>query len=107
MLDPSDENLSDVLPIETDSRHRPSLLDVIREKYKFEKHSVLYRVILIGEVSSQLENKQEVGTHFQRFFKNFQSESESVTGLLLVLGNHYVHIVEVRTFDNFCRERGK
>ena len=42
--------------------------------------------------------------HYDKFFKNYANyvQVESVTGLLLIYPQHFVHIVEVRIYHKLC-----
>ncbi|KXS19410.1 hypothetical protein M427DRAFT_450104 [Gonapodya prolifera JEL478] len=74
---------------------RVSLLDIIRERLaKQGKTSLLYRVLLCGELTKDLQNKADLGTHYQNAFKLHQTESDLVTGILLIYGSSFLHYFE-------------
>lgn len=75
-----------------DEETRTSLLDIVKDGLQRQgKTSMLYRVVLVGEST---EPKNDVGAHYQKFFKNFQQESELITGLLILHPTTWIHILE-------------
>ncbi|KAI9179536.1 hypothetical protein H9P43_004864 [Blastocladiella emersonii ATCC 22665] len=56
--------------------------------------TILYRVLVIAELLPSVVNLQDVTGYYQHFFKNLQSETTTVTGVLLVHPTVAVHLVE-------------
>ncbi|XP_033734483.1 testis-expressed protein 47-like isoform X4 [Pecten maximus] len=81
--------------------HRTSLLEVIEDKNRaLNKKNLIHRFVYIAKLKQGVEDRAEIGNHYERFFKNLQNvhqSSEVVTGLLLVYLKHVVHIVETST----------
>ncbi|XP_060063478.1 testis-expressed protein 47-like [Ylistrum balloti] len=62
--------------------------------------NLIHRFVYIAKLKQGIEDRTEIGNHYERFFKNLQNvhqSSEVVTGLLLVYMKHIVHIVETST----------
>ncbi|XP_069124645.1 testis-expressed protein 47-like isoform X2 [Argopecten irradians] len=62
--------------------------------------NLIHRFVYIAKLKQSVDDRTEVGNHYERFFKNLQNvhqSSEVVTGLLLVYLKHVVHIVETST----------
>ncbi|KAJ3103050.1 hypothetical protein HDU97_010406 [Phlyctochytrium planicorne] len=87
---------------------RVSMLDVVRDTLQRQgKTSMLYRAILCGELKNPTE-RTELGGHYQKFFKLYQSDADLITGMLLALPGTWVHVLECsqRVMLAFLRELG-
>ncbi|KAJ3088066.1 hypothetical protein HK102_009640, partial [Quaeritorhiza haematococci] len=74
---------------------RPSLLDVVRDQLQRQgKTSMLYRLVLCGEVNKEIATTFDLANHYQRFFKQHQTETDLITGMLLLHGSTWVHVLE-------------
>ncbi|XP_072044299.1 LOW QUALITY PROTEIN: testis-expressed protein 47-like [Amphiura filiformis] len=76
---------------------RLNLLEVIEERNRaLNKKALLHRLVYIAKLSNELNDKRDLGAHYERQFKNWQNhyQGEGATGMLLVYPNHYVHLVE-------------
>ncbi|XP_053386548.1 testis-expressed protein 47-like isoform X3 [Mercenaria mercenaria] len=78
--------------------HRTSLLEVIEDKNRAaSKKNLVHRIVYIGKLKENVEDRMEVGMHHDRLIKNLQNNyqhAEPITGLLLVYLKHLVHVVE-------------
>ncbi|KAL2917664.1 hypothetical protein HK105_202951 [Polyrhizophydium stewartii] len=73
---------------------RVNYLDIVRENMEQQnKTAMTYRVIVAGELAKDLD-RVELSAYYQRFFKRQQSESELITGILLIFRGSFVHVVE-------------
>ncbi|XP_021348718.1 uncharacterized protein C7orf62-like isoform X2 [Mizuhopecten yessoensis] len=62
--------------------------------------NLIHRFVYVAKLKTSTEDRAEIGSHYERFFKNLQNvqqSSEVITGLLLVYLKHIVHIVETST----------
>ncbi|ORY43039.1 hypothetical protein BCR33DRAFT_717770 [Rhizoclosmatium globosum] len=97
---------SSVAPVAGGEDKRTSLLDVTRDNLvKQGKTFILYRVIVCGKLDDS-SKKTEISSHYQRFFKVFQNDSELITGMLLMFQDTYVHVLEAseKVVTAFLRE---
>ncbi|KAI8617238.1 hypothetical protein BC830DRAFT_125281 [Chytriomyces sp. MP71] len=79
---------------QTNEDKRTSLLDVTRESLARQgKTFQLYRVIVCGKIENP-DRKPEIAAHYQKFFKLYQTETELITGMLFLLQDTYLHILE-------------
>ncbi|XP_038067153.1 testis-expressed protein 47-like isoform X2 [Patiria miniata] len=77
--------------------NRLTLLEVIEERNRaLNRKALLHRLVYIARLSDQLDDKRDLGAHYEKKFKQWQShfQGEGATGMLLVYPNHYVHLVE-------------
>ncbi|OAJ41053.1 hypothetical protein BDEG_24707 [Batrachochytrium dendrobatidis JEL423] len=73
---------------------RPNYLDVLKEKLeKANKTSMIYTVIITGELAKKLD-RVEFSSYYQKFFKRQQSENELITGVLLIYRESFAHVLE-------------
>ncbi|KAJ3034661.1 hypothetical protein HDV00_004800 [Rhizophlyctis rosea] len=73
---------------------RTSLLDVVRANLQRQgKTTMLYRVIVSGQLPRDAD-RAELGAYYQKFFKQYQTETDLITGMLLVFPGCFVHILE-------------
>ncbi|KAI9353304.1 hypothetical protein DFJ73DRAFT_324866 [Zopfochytrium polystomum] len=73
---------------------RTSLFDVIRENLtRIGKTSILYRVVVCGRLANPKE-RSEFGTYYQKFFKQYQNDTDLITGILLIFPNVWIHVLE-------------
>ncbi|KAI9017749.1 hypothetical protein BC832DRAFT_545593 [Gaertneriomyces semiglobifer] len=73
---------------------RGSLLDVVRDNLQRQgKTTMLYRVILIGGLRTNVD-RSDFGAYYQRFFRQYQAETDLITGMLLVFPNAWIHVLE-------------
>ncbi|XP_053386544.1 testis-expressed protein 47-like isoform X2 [Mercenaria mercenaria] len=59
--------------------------------------NLVHRIVYIGKLKENVEDRMEVGMHHDRLIKNLQNNyqhAEPITGLLLVYLKHLVHVVE-------------
>jgi hypothetical protein len=61
------------------AEEKTSLLDTLYNEEN-GKSSLLYRIVLSGEVLVG----GDVGAHYQKFFKNFQQDNELITGIYIL-----------------------
>lgn len=83
--------------------HRTSLLEVIEDKNRtLNKKNLIHRMVYIGKLNNDIEDRTEIGNYYERLLKNLQNNfvTEPVTGLLLVYLKHLVHVVEASS-DTF------
>ncbi|XP_077980300.1 testis-expressed protein 47-like isoform X2 [Glandiceps talaboti] len=76
---------------------RLNLLEVIEDRNRaLNKKALLHRLVYIAKLGTELNDKRDLGTYYDRQFKQWQNQfqGEGVTGMLLVYPNHYVHLVE-------------
>ncbi|XP_071797872.1 testis-expressed protein 47-like isoform X2 [Asterias amurensis] len=76
---------------------RLNLLEVIEERNRaLNRKALLHRLVYIAKLSGKLDDKRDLGAHYEKKFKQWQShfQGEGATGMLLVYPNHYVHLVE-------------
>ncbi|KAI8917726.1 hypothetical protein DFJ77DRAFT_317323 [Powellomyces hirtus] len=99
---------ADGAPLPAGDEKRTSMLDIVRDSLaRSGKTTMLYRVVVCGKLSStsstttttaaaatSTTDRAEIGTHYQRFFKQYQAETELITGLLVVMENVWVHVLE-------------
>ncbi|XP_033108435.1 testis-expressed protein 47-like [Anneissia japonica] len=84
----------------TDSMYesaRLNLLEVIEERNRaLNKKSLLHRLVYVAQLSENLNDKNDLGAHYEKQLKNWQNhhQGESATGLLLAYPNYFVHLVE-------------
>ncbi|XP_022102397.1 testis-expressed protein 47-like [Acanthaster planci] len=77
--------------------NRLTLLEVIEERNRaLNRKALLHRLVYIARLSERLDDKRDLGAHYEKKFKQWQShfQGEGATGMLLVYPNHYVHLVE-------------
>lgn len=78
--------------------HRTSLLEVIEDKNRaLSKKNLVHRLVYIGKLRNEVEDRNEVGNHYERLLKNLMNNfqhSEPMTGLLLVYMKHLIHVIE-------------
>ncbi|KAJ3290925.1 hypothetical protein HK104_006445 [Borealophlyctis nickersoniae] len=73
---------------------RTSLLDVVRDNLQRQgKNTMLYRVVVCGELVKDAD-RADFGAYYQKFFKQYQTETDLITGMLLVLPGCFVHVLE-------------
>ncbi|XP_064629253.1 testis-expressed protein 47-like [Lineus longissimus] len=80
--------------------HRTSLLDVQEDKLRaMNKKALLHRVVIVSKQKADIEEKEEIGTYYDKLFKNLnnQLQSEGVSGLLLVYPECCLHVIETCT----------
>lgn len=80
--------------------HRTSLLEVIEDKNRaMNKKYLVHRFVYIAKLRDNVGDRDGVGDYYERLLKNIQNntQTEPVTGLLLVYMKHLVHIVETST----------
>ncbi|XP_061081391.1 testis-expressed protein 47 isoform X2 [Conger conger] len=60
------------------------------------KKILLHRLIFIGQISPELEDKTDLGAHYERLSQHLQLryQADAFTGLLLLYPSHVVHILE-------------
>ncbi|KAI9352100.1 hypothetical protein BDR26DRAFT_850349 [Obelidium mucronatum] len=91
--------------LQTDEK-RKSLLDVTRDNLVRQgKTSILYRLVVCGKIADP-NRKTEIASHYEKFFKQFQNDSEMITGILLILQDTYIHVIEAseKVMTAFLRE---
>eukprot|EP00745_Piridium_sociabile_P027320 TRINITY_DN44059_c0_g3_i2.p1 TRINITY_DN44059_c0_g3~~TRINITY_DN44059_c0_g3_i2.p1 ORF type:complete len:250 (-),score=65.00 TRINITY_DN44059_c0_g3_i2:347-1096(-) len=77
--------------------HRTSLLEVIEDRNRtLNKKNLIHRVFIISKIGDGVNNRTEVGNHFDSLFKQFKSDmqTEPITGLMLIYMKHVVHVME-------------
>ncbi|KAI9106243.1 hypothetical protein DFS34DRAFT_602774 [Phlyctochytrium arcticum] len=78
------------------SERRTSLLDVVRDGLQRQgKTSVLYRLVVCGMTKGA--DRQEILAQYQKFFKQYQTDTDLITGLLILYPDTYVHLLECST----------
>ncbi|KAJ3196110.1 hypothetical protein HK101_010041 [Irineochytrium annulatum] len=86
---------------------RSSLLDVVRDNLNRQGKSMMYRVVVTGELRNVAE-RAEYGAHNQKFFKQYQGDADLITGMLMVLQDTFIHALEAsqKVSLAFLRELG-
>ncbi|KAJ3372748.1 hypothetical protein HDU91_002329 [Kappamyces sp. JEL0680] len=73
---------------------RTSYLDVEKEKLKREnKTGFTYLAVVVGQFAKDAE-RVEYSSHYQRFFKRHQTETDKITGILLLYRTSFLHVLE-------------
>lgn len=76
---------------------RLSLFDLILERTRAQnKKQLVHRLVYVSKIRQDLNDRKEIGAHYERFFKELQTQvhGEAVTGLLLIYPVHIIHVVE-------------
>ncbi|KAJ3166233.1 hypothetical protein HDU88_003456 [Geranomyces variabilis] len=74
---------------------RTSMLDIVRDGLgRSGKVTMLYRVVVCGKHAATGANRNELAVHYQKFFKQYQAETELITGLLVIMDKVWVHVLE-------------
>ncbi|TPX30080.1 hypothetical protein SmJEL517_g06264 [Synchytrium microbalum] len=68
-----------------------SVLEKIRETT--DRRNTVYRVILCGEIIPGCD-RTELAAYYQKFMRQYQSDLDHVTGLLIMQPTSYLNIIE-------------
>lgn len=83
-----------------DRLKRVSLLDIVTQRAaELQRTTIIHRLILVGRLKDDQESRPELGEHLQAIVKSYSErgqELDSITGLLLIYPNFFVHILEAR-----------
>ncbi|XP_076442323.1 testis-expressed protein 47-like [Babylonia areolata] len=76
---------------------RTSLLEVIEDRNRtLNKKSLVHRVFIVSKIGDGVNNRNDVGNHFDAFLKTLKNDlqTEPITGLMLIYMKHIVHVME-------------
>ncbi|KND02873.1 uncharacterized protein SPPG_01953 [Spizellomyces punctatus DAOM BR117] len=89
-------------PPTPDDPKRISLLDTIRDSLaRQNKTTLLYRIIVCGSIPPQTD-RSEIIANYQKLFKTHQTDTDLITGLLVLYPETYIHILESSTKTTYA-----
>lgn len=86
---------------------RTSYFDIVKANVG-DKNSMNYLSIIVGQFFKEVD-RSEYAAHYQRMFRNQQTESDRITGILLCYRNTFVHVLEApkRIMDLYLQDVAK
>ncbi|TPX57549.1 hypothetical protein SpCBS45565_g08174 [Spizellomyces sp. 'palustris'] len=89
-------------PPTPDDPKRISLLDTIRDSLtRQNKTTLLYRIVVCGSIPPQTD-RSEIIANYQKLFKTHQTDTDLITGLLVLYPETYIHILESSTKTTYA-----
>jgi len=83
-----------------DRMKRVSLLDIaVQRAAELQRKTMIHRLITVGRLKDDQESRPEFGEQLQAIVKSYSErgqELDTITGLLLIYPNFFVHILEAR-----------